>query len=71
MLKPKEITPLEKYRRLRGYTQSELSEIVGVNKLTISRWERSTEAWQSVKVFQLKKVADALGVTIDKLIGGE
>ena len=71
MLKPREITSLEKYRKLRGYTQADLSEMIGVSRLTISRWERSTEAWQSVKTYKLKKIADALGVTIDKLIGGE
>ena len=32
--------------------------------VTISRWERSTEAWQSVKGYELKKIADALRVTI-------
>lgn len=71
MLKPREITSLEKYRKLRGFTQADLSEMVGVSRLTISRWERNTEAWKSVKVYKLKKIADALGVTIDKLIGGK
>ena len=69
MLSPREITPLEKYRKLRGFTQSDLAEMVGVHRVTISRWERSTEAWQSVKGSELKKLADALGVTIEKLLG--
>ena len=71
MRKPREITPLENYRKLRGYTQSDLSEKIGVHRVTISRWESSTEAWQSVKVYELEKIADALGITIDKLIGGK
>ena len=71
MLNPREITPLEKYRKLRGFTQSDLAEMIGVHRVTISRWERSTEAWQSVKTYKLKKIADVLGVTIDKLIGGK
>ena len=69
MLSPREITPIEKYRKLRGYTQSDLSKMIGVHRVTISRWERSTEAWQSVKGFELKKIADALGITIEKLLG--
>lgn len=71
MLNPREITTLEEYRKLRGFTQSDLAEMIGVHRVTISRWERSTEAWKSVKGSELKKLADALGVTIEKLIGGE
>ena len=71
MLNPREINSLEKYRKLRGLTQADLSEMIGVGRLTISRRERSTEAWQSVKAYKLKKIADVLGVTIDKLIGGK
>ena len=69
MLSPREITTLEKYRKLRGYTQSDLSEMIGVHRVTISRWERSTKAWQSVKGSELKKIADALGITIEELLG--
>ena len=69
MLSPREITPLEKYRKLRGFTQSDLAEMIGVHRVTISRWERNTEAWQSVKGSELKKLADALGITIEELLG--
>lgn len=71
MLKPREITPLERYRKLRGYTQADLSKMIGVTRAMISRWESSTETLQSAKGSNLKKTADALGVTIDKLIGGK
>lgn len=69
MRKPKEITPLERYRKLKGYTQADLSQMVGVSRYMISRWESSTESLQSVKGYNLKKIADALGITIEELLG--
>lgn len=68
-MKSRVITPLEKYRKLRGYTQAELSEMTGISKVTISKWENSLEALRSGSSVRIKKVADALGITIEKLLG--
>ena len=68
-MKSRVITPLEKYRKLRGYTQSDLSEMTSISKVTISKWENSLEALRSGSSVRTKKVADALGITIEKLLG--
>ena len=68
-MKSRVITPLEKYRKLRGYTQADLSEMTSISKVTISKWENSLEALRSGSSVRIKKVADALGITIEKLLG--
>lgn len=68
-MKSRVITPLEKYRKLRGYTQADLSEMTSISKVTISKWENSLEALRSGSSVRTKKVADALGITIEELLG--
>ena len=68
-MKSRVITPLEKYRKLHGYTQADLSEMTSISKVTISKWENSLEALRSGSSVRTKKVADALGITIEKLLG--
>lgn len=68
-MKSRVITPLEKYRKLRGYTQADLSEMTNISKVTISKWENSLETLRSGSSVRTKKVADALGITIEKLLG--
>lgn len=68
-MKSRVITPLEKYRKLRGHTQADLSEMTGISKVTISKWENSLEALRSGSSVRIKKVADALGITIEELLG--
>lgn len=51
-------------RRLRGLTQAELAEMIGVEQPTISRFEKGSEA---VTLRLIRQVADALGVTVADL----
>ena len=53
-------------RRKRGLTQQELAEIIGVTKLTISRWERGERSPNAEMVFA---VAKALQTTSSYLLG--
>ena len=51
---------IERIRRLRGMTQTDLGELLGVTKQAISKMEQIDDD-------KLKQVADALGVTEDGL----
>mgnify|MGYP001042132531 CR=1 FL=1 len=57
--------PLRVYRELRGMTQAALSDASGVNRVQIVNIEGG-DAQGSVQT--LRKLADALGVTIDDLV---
>ena len=54
---------IERIRRLRGMTQTDLGELLGVTKQAISKMEQS----EKIDDDKLKQVADALGVTEDGL----
>jgi mRNA interferase RelE/StbE len=58
-------TPLRVWRDLRGFTQAELGRQAGVHRVTIADIEAG-RAGGSVQV--LKRLADALGLTVDDLI---
>ena len=49
---------IERIRRLRGMTQTDLGELLGVTKQAISKMEQS----EKIDDDKLKQVADALGV---------
>lgn len=53
-------------RRSASLTQAQLAKRLGIDKQTISRWERGTNTprWN-----MLPRIADALGLTEDELIG--
>ena len=53
-------------RESKGLSQSELARISKVHRVSICRYE-SGEKMPSV--VSLKKIADALGVTVDELLG--
>lgn len=53
------------YRELRGLTQMALFEISGVNRVQISDIEAGRKTGS---VVTLRKLADALGLTIDDLL---
>ena len=59
---------LRALRRQTNLSQSELSKIVGVHSIHISRYERGISKPNSGT---LKKLAEALGVTADYLIEGK
>ena len=48
---------IERIRRLRGMTQTDLGELLGVTKQAISKMEQS----EKIDDDKLKQVADALG----------
>lgn len=54
---------IERIRRLRGLTQTELGELLGITKQAISKIEQ-TEKFNDER---LKEIAAALGVTIEGL----
>lgn len=54
---------IERIRRLRGMTQTDLGELLGVTKQAISKMEQT----EKVEDEKLKQVAEALGVTEDGL----
>lgn len=49
-----------------GLNQMELSELIGVNYTTVSKWEQGAQMPGADKVFA---IADALGTTPDYLLG--
>lgn len=55
-------------RRERGLTQRELGELLAVSDRAVSKWERGAGL---PDVSLLGDVADALGVSIETLLGGE
>ncbi|MCE8441507.1 helix-turn-helix transcriptional regulator [Rhodovulum sulfidophilum] len=58
-------SPVRVYRALRGLTQAALAEKAGVNRVTVAELETGRKQGSAQT---LKKIADALGVTVDDLI---
>lgn len=58
-------SPLGVYRRWRGFNQSSLARASGVNRVQIADIEAGRS---NGSITTLKKLADALGVTIDELV---
>ncbi len=58
-------SPLRVWRDYRGMTQTALSDTSGVNRVQIANIEAGT---RTGSVDTLKKLADALGITVDDLI---
>lgn len=58
---------LKDKRKEAGLSQSELAARSGVHMRTIQNWERYGVL--NAKAGNLKQVADALGCTVDELIG--
>ena len=57
---------LRELRKQRGFTQQQLADIVGVSNVSLSNYERGTQA-PDIEI--LIKLADALGVSLDTLVG--
>lgn len=55
-------------RKEKGYSQSELGDLVGVSNKAVSKWE-TNEANPDLSV--VPKLAEALGVTADELLEGK
>ncbi|MEQ9449856.1 MAG: helix-turn-helix transcriptional regulator [Rhodospirillaceae bacterium] len=58
-------SPVRVFRDLRGLTQGALAERAGVNRVTVAELETGRKQGS---VDTLKRIAEALGVTIDDLI---
>ena len=50
----------------KGLSLRQLEEVAGIGQNTMSRWDENKPS-----VDKVKKVADALGVTVDELLKGE
>ena len=59
---------LARIRKEKGLSQEKLSEVSGVSRVTIARFETGVS---SPKLQTLKRLADALKVPIDELIDRE
>lgn len=57
---------LARLRKARGYTQTELGEMVGVSQRMMTYYERAAD---HPPAYLLPKLAQALGVTADQLLG--
>lgn len=61
------VTNLRTIRKERGMTQGQLSEATGIHKITISKYESGKV---DPTLTSAERIATALGVTINDLIGG-
>ena len=52
---------IERVRRLRGMSQTELGELLGITKQAVSKMEQN----ENIDDERLEKIASALGVTVD------
>ena len=53
-------------RESKGYTQQQLSEMIGVSQQTLQKYETQKH---EPDIESLKKLADIFGVTVDYLVG--
>ncbi len=58
---------IAKYRKLKGYTQEQLGELVGVSGQAVSKWENGGVP----DTYLLPTISKVLGVSIDALFGVE
>ena len=58
---------IAKYRKLKGYTQEQLGELVGVSGQAVSKWENGGVP----DTYLLPIISKVLGVSIDALFGVE
>ena len=59
---------IKELRKAQGMTQEQLAKLIGVTQGAISQWE---EGLTHPAFSKLRKLATALGVTMDDLIGEE
>ena len=60
---------IKELRKEKGLTQTELAELAGTQQSRLGEYERGDKPVENMTVGQAKKIADALGVKIDDLIG--
>lgn len=59
------MSKIKEHRKLKGMTQKELAEAVGIKQVNISQYENGTK---NPKLERLKKIANVLGVSYLDLI---
>ena len=59
---------IRKYRLAKGWSQMDLSNAVDIDRADISKYENGSKGEMGFK--KLKKMAKALDVTVDQLLGG-
>jgi transcriptional regulator with XRE-family HTH domain len=59
---------IRKYRKLKGFTQMELAEQLGLTQVAIANYERGS---RKPDVEMVPKLAQLLGASIEELYGGE
>ncbi len=57
------------WRKLKGLTQRELAEAVGVSAAAVYQWEGTGESKTSPSQPHLEALVDALGLTMEKFYG--
>lgn len=57
---------LVKYRKLNGFTQSEIAEMIEYTNKSVSKWERGEGV---PSPFVLFKLSEIYGITVSELIG--
>ena len=60
---------LRKLRNARGLTQTDLAQRTNISQKAISHYEQDIR--QNIRALNLIKLADALGVSVDCLLGRE
>ena len=60
---------LEELRKRRGWTQYQLAQMSGVPRQVIARLESGTRQSENMTVGVARRLARALGVSVDHLIG--
>lgn len=63
----KKMTKIEQARRLAGYTQAEVAEMLGLNQMTISNWENGKTMPKVSKLYEMSKL---FNVTMEDLMQG-
>lgn len=64
------VLTLRQWRALRGYSQSKLSEMTGVNERTIINYERDVTNLHNAKYSTVEKLANALDVKVANIFLG-
>ncbi len=55
---------LKQHRLIKGLTQAQMAEIIGVHVNTYANWEESPE---KISIGKAKLIAEALGLSIDEI----
>ena len=56
---------IQKYRKMKGLSQEEVAEKIGVSRQTISKWESNLS---SPDIQSCKAMADVFGISLEELL---